>query len=65
MSFRKKVVYVYSDIELVFWKFFPFSRHHTDIAFRPKRLKISPSINIMLSPIAPLSRTENTSEKSA
>lgn len=65
MSFRKKVVYVYSDIELVFWKFFPFSRHHTDIIFRPKRLKISPSINIPFSKIAPLSTTENTPEKSA
>ncbi|AHK71160.1 hypothetical protein GLS_c12630 [Gluconobacter oxydans DSM 3504] len=65
MSFRKKVVYVYSDIELVFWKFFPFSRHHPHITFRPKRLKISPSINILFFPIAPLARTENTPEKSA
>ncbi|WP_215746322.1 hypothetical protein [Gluconobacter sp. P1C6_b] len=64
MSFRKKVVYIYSDIELVFWEFSPLGRHHTGITFRPELLKISPSINILLSPIAPLTGKENTPEKS-
>jgi len=65
MSLRKKVVYIYSDIELVFWKFLTPSKDYTGIIFRPKFLKIYPFINILFFPILPFSEKKNSPEKSA
>lgn len=65
MSFRKRVVYVYSDIELVFWRPPPPSRQFPNIDSGHKHLKISHAINSLVFLNGPGPMNETTCEKSS